>query len=250
MYRPTDSQLLDIWERGYSLRSAERCALLLSASCIDLSDEQISSLTLGEVEARLIRLRQQLFGDTAELTCLCPSCNEAMEMSLSLHDLLQDVVVQREVRVESGGQGLRVRIPVLSDLLAVQHLPPGRGRRLLLERCVLSMDLISDEAALLKNVDDLTELSLIPNADIVSQAMATADPLANIEIAVTCSECHHSWQAPFHAVTLLWQELNDWAQRLLLQVHTLATSYGWTQRDVMELSRWRRQVYLNMARQV
>ena len=43
-----------------------------------------------------------------------------------------------------------------------------------------------------------------------------------------------------------WAELDAWARRLLLDVHTLARAYGWSERDILQLTETRRQFYLNL----
>jgi hypothetical protein len=41
--------------------------------------------------------------------------------------------------------------------------------------------------------------------------------------------------------------VEDWASRLLLEVHALASVYGWSERDVLNLSPRRRRLYLDMV---
>ena len=76
-----------------------------------------------------------------------------------------------------------------------------------------------------------------------------ADPQADLQLDLSCDACGHQWQAPFDIVAFLWTELNAWAQRRLSEIHVLAKAYGWTEPEVLALSPWRRQVYLNMVRQ-
>ena len=84
MPKPDDSQLLELWERGYSLRSAERCVVLLAGCQNCIEDEDLLKLTIGEVERRLIVLRRDLFGDQAEVSVRCPECSQPLEMDVSL----------------------------------------------------------------------------------------------------------------------------------------------------------------------
>ncbi len=51
---------------------------------------------------------------------------------------------------------------------------------------------------------------------------------------------------PFDILSYLWTEIEDWAQRLLVDVHTLAVSYGWSERDILALSPRRRRMYLEL----
>jgi hypothetical protein len=48
-------------------------------------------------------------------------------------------------------------------------------------------------------------------------------------------------------VSFFWNEINTWAYRMLRDVHALATAYGWREADIVAMSPWRRQVYLDMV---
>jgi hypothetical protein len=81
----------------------------------------------------------------------------------------------------------------------------------------------------------------------VAARMAEADPQAEVQLALTCPVCAYRWQATFDILSFFWQEINDWAQRILREVHTLATAYGWREADILALSPRRRQFYLEMV---
>jgi hypothetical protein len=74
--------------------------------------------------------------------------------------------------------------------------------------------------------------------------MAKADPLADIQLALSCPFCGLGWKAAFDIVSFLWREIESLAGRLLRDVHTLAFAYGWHERDILALSPMRRQFYL------
>jgi hypothetical protein len=76
--------------------------------------------------------------------------------------------------------------------------------------------------------------------------MAEIDPQADIQIALTCPACLHQWSAAFDIASHLWIEVNSWAMRILDEVHRLASAYGWSEADILELSPMRRQLYLGM----
>jgi len=77
--------------------------------------------------------------------------------------------------------------------------------------------------------------------------MSSADPMADIHLALNCPNCAHKWEAAFDIVAFLWREISAAARRLLREVHTLASAYGWTQPEILSLSSARRRVYLEMA---
>jgi hypothetical protein len=51
----------------------------------------------------------------------------------------------------------------------------------------------------------------------------------------------------FDVVSYLWGEIEDWAERLLRDVHSLAAAYGWSERDIVGMSALRRRLYLELA---
>jgi hypothetical protein len=81
----------------------------------------------------------------------------------------------------------------------------------------------------------------------VAEHMAAVDPQADVHLNLTCPGCEHSWSALFDILSFFWQEIEAWAYRTLNEVHTLASAYGWREWDVLTMSAWRRQLYLQMV---
>jgi hypothetical protein len=77
--------------------------------------------------------------------------------------------------------------------------------------------------------------------------MADADPQADVRLALDCPACGHNFLAAFDVAAYLWSEVNAWAYRLLGEVHSLASAYGWREEDILAMSPWRRRVYLEMV---
>jgi len=244
MTRPTDTQLLDTWEQAYGRQPSEQALILLAACDPDIQLTEFLRLAVGERDRRLLHLRKSLFGDDAVVVSQCPDCSEQMEISISIANLILSQSDRPNLlRVKHDSWRVGFRVPSSEDLIAVQTLAPDKRRWALLSRCVSAIDHESGKRS--GGVDQLPSAVL----KAVVESMADADPQANLEFDLRCSECGHSWMAPFDIVSFLWREINDWAQRLMLQIHVLAKTYGWTQDDILALSRWRRQVYLGMARQ-
>jgi len=84
-------------------------------------------------------------------------------------------------------------------------------------------------------------------AAAIIDSMLHADPQAEVHLALSCPACAHQWQSLFDIVSFFWGELEAWARRLLYDVHTLASAYGWCEADILAMSAWRREQYLNMA---
>ncbi|HXZ43173.1 MAG TPA: hypothetical protein VEG68_20715 [Terriglobales bacterium] len=86
------------------------------------------------------------------------------------------------------------------------------------------------------------------DVEAIGEAMAMADPAAELQIALCCPACSDGWNANLEIAIFLWAEIEARAKRLLWEVHTLASAYGWTQTEILALSPARRGFYLEMVR--
>jgi len=78
-------------------------------------------------------------------------------------------------------------------------------------------------------------------------AMAEADPDADLRMAIACPECGHAWDSLFDPASYLWSELQAGAMRVLREVDALASAYGWSEREILEMPRARRRAYLALV---
>jgi hypothetical protein len=85
-----------------------------------------------------------------------------------------------------------------------------------------------------------------PVVEAVIDSIVAADPQADIRIDLECPACAARWLAPFDVASYLWTELDALARRTLIQVHQLASAYGWTESEVLDLSPRRRAAYLEI----
>jgi hypothetical protein len=227
------AQLLDAWDHGQAAASLPARALAL----LPLADPNADPILLpvGAVNARLLALRERLFGP--QLTCVaaCPHCGERLELGFTVGDLSGSAVPPpAEVEVPDGGRARRFRLPSWVDLAAVAA--PRRGddpREMLLERCQLEPEGGAPFSPAL--------------LEAAAAALEEADPLAEVLIAIGCSGCEGQFEARFDIVEHLWAEVDARSHRLLGEIHALAVAYGWREADVLALSPARRRVYLEMA---
>ena len=66
-------------------------------------------------------------------------------------------------------------------------------------------------------------------------------------VNLSCAACSHAWQVTLDIERFLWTKVCATAKRLLRDVHTLASAYGWREPDILSLSSTRRQIYVEMA---
>jgi uncharacterized protein (UPF0212 family) len=229
--------LLTAWEHGASQPMMARALGLLAAARPDRSIAEWGSVTIGERDRELLRLRETLFGNELEATAMCPECGERLELAFSTRDVIVPALPapgdSPTVRIETSGYEIVCRAPACADLADV----PDRAT--LLERCV----------EIAKRGAEDVRVSALPEAATmaIAEAIQKIDPQADVNIALTCPACGHAWQSIFDIASFLWGEIEDWARRLLLDVHLLASAYGWSERDILAMSPQRRGLYLEMA---
>ena len=78
--------------------------------------------------------------------------------------------------------------------------------------------------------------------------MSLADPMAEILVNLPCPACGFDNNPHLDIGSFLWTEMEAHAKRLLLEVHLLASAYGWTEQAILSLSGQRRAAYLEMVR--
>ncbi len=144
------------------------------------------------------------------------------------------------VRVREGGWDVEFRLPGVADLTAVARAADPRGA--LLARCLVSA--VHDGVA--KAATDLP----VPVQRRIAEAVEAADPGADLVIDVACPECGRATPAELDIASYLWTELDAWARDTLLDVHLLATAYGWSEPDILALSPLRRRYYLELCADV
>jgi DNA-directed RNA polymerase subunit RPC12/RpoP len=236
------SELLDAWERSLSEPPVRRALALLAAACPDGSPDEIATLSIGERDWRLLLLREWTFGPQLASVANCPDCGARLEWSVKAADLR--VAKQPEppgdLSLEAAPYHVRFRLPNTLDLAASASCEDAASaREALLERCLSATRLNDQEIA----VSDLPAVV----AEAIVKQMAEADPQADTQLDLSCPACGHRWQAFFDINSFFWSEINAWAKRILIEVHTLASAYGWRELDILNLSAWRRQFYLNLV---
>jgi hypothetical protein len=227
MHALSPTELLRVWEAGSNQIPLQRALTILSAGCPESSSDSLADLRIGQRDTRLLALREMTFGCDITGVTDCPHCGEKVELGLNCSDLLAPLAADppNELVIQTNGRELRFRLPTSADLLAINNSEQ------LLERCLLSSG------------DQLTK----DLRGVVGEKMSAADPIGDIHLALNCPGCEHKWTAPFDIVGFLWREISAAARRLLREIHTLASAYGWTETEILSLNPARRRTYLEMA---
>jgi hypothetical protein len=236
-------ELLELWERGLTQPPVARAVSLLTAACVESTTGQIAALSIGQRDTRLLALRESLFGAEVEAFVMCPRCGERLEMNFSATELRSSCEPEpdSEVVLAIDGYDVRLRAPNSQDLMTIaSEADLAASREHVLRRCLLSVNDGSTQVAFESVPREVVELA--------AEKITEIDPLAHVRMSISCHFCRHVWQATFDIFSFLWSEIEVWARRVLAEVHTLASAYGWCERDILALSPSRRQFYLDMVR--
>jgi uncharacterized protein YbaR (Trm112 family) len=240
MHALSTASLLDVWEDGLSRAPAQRAVELLAAAYPESSQETYAQLSIGDRDARLLALREELWGPRMLAVVACPACRERLEFALNTRELRSGHLPEQagSTSFELAGYAVSFRVPNSRDFIAAANIAdsPELCRMHILEDCLVSA----------RQGDTRVSADQLPPEVITAlmESMASADPLADIQLALTCASCGKSWSAAFDIVSYLWTEIEVWAWRILADVHTLARAYAWRERDILNLSPVRRQFYL------
>lgn len=237
---PSDSELIAIWERAAHEHPVDRALTVLSA-CSDESPEELAALSIGSRDARLLEIYEAFFGCTLDAFAECPSCAEALEYRISTNDLTPSMAIEDELLgFDAGATSVRLRLPDSRDLRAIRGCTDlMAATQVLVERCVV--DAVVDEMP--------ASIATLPVEviDGIASRLAAANPQAEMLIDLTCPACAHTWEVVFDIESFLWSKISATVRRLLQQVHTLASAYGWSEHSILALNQTRRQLYVEMA---
>ncbi len=204
---------------------------------------QLSHLSIGERDARLLQLREWMFGSTLRNKVSCPKCAEQVEWETDTGDLhLQTFTSEfsvREFLLEKEGYAIHFRLPDSADIARINRNESTEDIiKKLISGCILKIDREGKEC---------------PPADIpesvweaLDQKMGEEDPQADLRIKLTCPACSHGWETCFDISSYLWTEITNWAQHILQEVYFLARAFRWSEKDILTMSAQRRHLYLKM----
>jgi hypothetical protein len=237
------SELLNIWEQGRSQTLTRQALLLLAASCPEKSIDALAKLSIGNRDALLLTLREKTFGQSLKGKATCPECAEQLELTMKVADILveKNIGPNRELTTTIDRYEVKFRLPDSTDIAFLyDSIDMAAARHEIFDRCILSICDTSESKEI--TIDGLP----VEVMKEISDRIAKADPQADMLIDLSCPSCSKEWRMGFDIVSFFWSEINTWAYRILYEVRNLAMEYGWSERDILAMSPWRRQIYLEM----
>jgi len=240
------SDLLRVWERAAHDAPVHQALSLLAAAYPDHEIGALAELSIGQRDALLLRLREATFGPTLTGVADCPACRARIEVALNAAELDMPSSASTfgsmsasGAAVEAGDYVLQLRPPNSHDVVAAAPLEMSNARVAILRRCVLS----AQRGGMPVGPDDVPAAVL----EIAEQRLPDRDPQADVRLRLVCPACEHDTTMIFDIASFLWHEIDAWACRILREVHTLASAYGWTEEAILALTPFRRQCYLELV---
>jgi hypothetical protein len=236
------NELLRVWEDGYTELPYRRAILLLSAACPEESDDQLANLSIGQRDARLLTLREWTFG--SKLNCLteCPACGEQLEFAMNTDDIrVSDIKKQSDSHsLALDGYHIEYRLLTTADIEETSSYADKESMgAALIQRCIISARINGEEIPAGELPHDVI--------NVLIGHIAENDPQADMQLSLTCPACKHEWNVHFDVVSFFWSEIQAWAARTMREVHMLASTYGWSEADILSMSPLRRRIYLRMV---
>jgi DNA-directed RNA polymerase subunit RPC12/RpoP len=235
--RPLHGELLlQAWERGARQNAMVRAIVLLAIAGTERTRDEWECLSLPERDAELLRLRGMTFGDELRGYVPCSRCSTRVEFQASVAELVTRVEAMRppsELHWQAGRYRFLLRPAGTRDLL--HAAAANDGRRGLLQACVTT-DIEDREEALTRCEEGLTE------------QFNRLHEGAETQLTVRCPDCGAVENVDLDIGRFLWNEVGHAAVSTMREVHELASTYGWAEACVLEMSRARREMYLEMAR--
>lgn len=235
-------ELLNIWEKGQYEAPPQRALMLLAGFCKKKMPEDLARLPIGVRDALLLSLREKIFGQNFSGLATCPGCGQWLEASFSSEEIRMTASSEagQSLSAEMDDYVVHFRLPDTLDLIAIVEISDrDEATQALLGRCILDASYRGEEIAFDALPETVHEAAL--------KLMNESDPQADVQLDLCCPECDHKWQAAFDILSYLWKEIDAWAFRILSDVHLLASAYGWSEADILAMSNWRRQIYLDLV---
>jgi hypothetical protein len=236
-----DSDLLHVWEAMRRQTPPRRAAALLAVTVPDMASGQLAGMSLGERERQLLDLHVRCFGSRLSCVADCPQCGEAFEFELDARALATGLPEPGEVApartIETEDYRVEMRLPTVEDSIAVADGHDAlHAYSTLLRRCL----------ACTTRAGEAVAPEALPPALLQEAAawMESADPAAELMISMPCPACEAIFSEPLDLAAFCWAEVEARAPRLLAEVHALASRYGWSEAEILAMSRVRRDAYL------
>lgn len=224
-----------------------------------VTEEVARGLLVADRQFLLLGLRRATFGDKvqASVSCPWPDCGSRVDMDFSINDipvkesankgpvytmeLSQAAALQDDHGIKR--RKIFFRLPngadqeLLSQLVSENE---ARAFTALLGRCILGIG--SPEKPDEKLIHKLSPLARME----IEKEMEAVAPKVELTLGAKCPECGREFSIPFDIQDFFFGELRISRDLLYREVHYLAYHYHWSEREIMEMPKEKRRMYIDI----
>lgn len=216
--------------------TADIVTAMLSCALATLAGQEpdtflVATLVVGDRQFLMRQLSALLDDSQRWLTASCTACDTLFDLSYRPSTL----------PVKNAGQGFPESSVQIGDLCYRLRLPTGADQAGLDRGKSLEEQQLQLLARLLQPAPDVSTLSR-QDIEKLDQALETMAPEVALHLLAACPHC----QAENTVSVDPYQSLDCSAEALLSEIHRLASTYHWSQRDILDLPRRRRHHYLQL----
>jgi hypothetical protein len=228
----TQADSLALWEMGRLLHPLDQ-GVLAAQTAFPSERDSVADWPLGRRNRALAELSCASFGAELRGWTACKHCAERLEFEIDGRSLAESAMPEHDTSVTVDGHSYR--LPTSRDLAAiVQERDAAEAAQQLLRKCSLE----EEQTKRLWSEEEM---------EAVGERLSAADPLAEIVLSFDCPSCCAHFEDCLDLPSFLWSEIEGRAKRVLMEVHTLASAYGWSQAEILSLSPARREFYVEMV---
>lgn len=213
-------------------------AVIKRIGTLEMSHALADSLSVADRIYLMLHLGASLNGDRMWLSPLCEACGERFDLPFKRSELpvKEGSGHPLGILLQESQRKVVFRTPNGSDQCWLNEGQPAGGIRALLFRCVLSVD---GEEPDTEFIDSLSET----DRGQLEKGVENASPDVDCAIPAKCPECGHVQILEFDPYWLG----DEWEHSLTEEMHTLAYYYHWSETDILDLPRERRQHYVKLV---
>lgn len=228
-----DEQSVSNVDTATAINLIDRLLVRLSGSFAE--NLKAAELTSSDRDRLLAEVYDQTFGPRIESTIRCESCAELFDLTFTIRDLIGSLNSASSAPRDPDGtyrmaNGLRFRLPIGTDELAVVGLEPDVALQELIKRCVLG----SNESIGAIEIDE------------VQEAMEDVAPILDRELEARCPECGSKHSVHFDIQFYLLRAFLQEKKRVGREIHRLAIAYGWSLNEILSLTRSQRRTFVEL----
>ena len=178
---------------------------------------------LGDRDRLFWSLHERLAGPEAEGKTECAVCGEWMEFNIGA-DFEYPQRLAETVCVEFDGISHNIRLPIVADL-----------QRLGTDQQEFPLENLAPDAPWSKQ----------GFRAVASAQIEATDPGLEVTFALDCPSCAVSTQTRLDPFVFFWTALRERAIAIVDEIIALASNFGWSERECLEMSAARRTIYLD-----